>query len=177
MIDPEQLIKDAQEQIKNSKLSLEEVVKLCEDLEELQEDIEALENLIAETKEDYRVLSEVKIPEALNMIGLKELVLKDGSKIGIEDVISASIKEDNKFDAHEWLKANGYGDLIKSEVALTFGKGEEEDAQKLVEAVEGMKINYGAIKKTEKVHPQTLKIKNNIGRGIFVNIYPALKMV
>jgi len=52
------------------------------------------------------------------------------------------------------LRDNHFGDLIKNDVSVSFGRGEDNDAEKLVEHIEGLGLVH---KQKESVHYQTLK--------------------
>ena len=56
--------------------------------------------------------------------------------------------------AYKWLRENGLGDLIKNEVAVTFGKGEDNKAEQLLSLAE--QEGYEPQQK-QKVEPMTLK--------------------
>jgi hypothetical protein len=36
-------------------------------------------------------------------------------------------------DAYNWLRENGLGDIIKNNVSVTFGRGEDDKAQQLLD--------------------------------------------
>ena len=56
--------------------------------------------------------------------------------------------------AFEWLRNNGLGDIIKNEVAVQFGKGEDNKAEQLLSLAE--QEGYEPQQK-QKVEPMTLK--------------------
>lgn len=126
-----------------------------------------VEDLAAELKRaqlDLAHISGEALPSLLAEHGLSELRMADGSKITVATVISASISRDRLNDAHGWLRHNGFGDLIKNTVAVTFGKGEDEKAQALVEE---LSENGLSVDQKEAVHPSTLKAfcKEQIEKG------------
>ena len=126
-----------------------------------------VEDLAAELKRaqlDLAHISGEALPSLLAEHGLSELRMADGSKITVATVISASISKDRLNDAHGWLRHNGFGDLIKNTVAVTFGKGEDEKAQALVEE---LSENGLSVDQKEAVHPSTLKAfcKEQIEKG------------
>ena len=41
---------------------------------------------------------------------------------------SATIKADKKAEAIQWLRSNGLGDIVKNEITVNFGQGEENKA-------------------------------------------------
>jgi hypothetical protein len=126
-----------------------------------------VEDLTAELKKAQQDLAHVSgeaLPAALAEHGLTELKMADGSKVTISTVISANISKERSEAAHEWLRDNGFGDLIKNTVAVNFGKGEDDKAVELVKELE----NEGfAVDQKEAVHPSTLKAfcKEQIEKG------------
>jgi hypothetical protein len=67
-------------------------------------------------------------------------------------------------EAFDWLRQNGFGDLIKNNVTLTFGRNEDSTAKNLVEDLRKKGHN---VNQTEKVEPMTLKafVKEQIQQG------------
>lgn len=166
-ISPEELHVDAlqQRQDQISKLSLEEVIALAERLQHYEGCIEVSEEYLSEIKKEYRELAEKTLPEAMNNLGINSLGLKDGSSIGLQELVTCSINEENREAAHDWLRVNGYGDLIKNEVIVSFGKGEDAEAELLFHQ---LKFDDGRlVNKQEKVHPSTLKawVKERLKAG------------
>jgi len=122
------------------------------------------EELLRKLKEQYRQLSEEDLPQKLAAIGMSELRLQDGSKITIDNFYSTRITEKNKEAAHQWLRDNGHGDIIKNDITVSFGKGEDETAQ---ETMELLRKEGHMPKQREAVHPSTLKafVKERIESG------------
>lgn len=94
------------------------------------------------------------MPALLDEAGAKQIRLEDGRLITITTNIFASIPVAQRSKAFEWLRKNGFASVIKSEVALQFGMGEEEKANKVI----GLLRKAGfAPEFVENVHSQTLK--------------------
>ena len=64
-------------------------------------------------------------------------------------------KEREKSQAcYAWLENNGLGDIIKNQVGMSFGKGENQEAKLLEDTIK----NLGYIPEVKvSVHPSTLK--------------------
>ena len=88
----------------------------------------------------------------------------DGSTVEVKPTYGASILVDNRPQAYEWLRENGYDDIIKNNVICSFGRGEDDKASafKAFAAKEG----YVANQKTE-IHSQTLRafVKERVEAG------------
>lgn len=112
------------------------------------------EEKLKQLKEKYRQYSEEIIPEQMQSMGLSSLSMDDGSRVSVDPFYSARITEKNKQEAHEWLRKNGLGDLIKNTVSVDFVTGEDELAQKLMSALE----KQGMLpSQREAVYPSTLR--------------------
>lgn len=174
-ISTDELQKDSQSQKEAQKtLSLEEVTALCSRMVVLEDQISVMEQELSDKKQELHNLAEGTIPEALNNIGLKSMTLQDGSVIGCKDYISCSITETNRQQAHSWLRDNGYDDLIKNEVVVSFGQGEDNDAKNLLntisEEIQRGELHCGGVLQNERVHPSTLKafLKEQLKAGAAV---------
>jgi|TARA_R110002020_G_scaffold259077_1_gene472952 hypothetical protein len=143
---------------------IESLSKLCKDLLTLEAKIGNTEEQLRRLKEQSRELSEQTIPNKLAEYGVSELKLSDGSSISAEPFYSARITARNVENAHNWLRENGHGDLIKNTLTLTFGQGEDEIASELAELL----TKQGHMPATkEAVHPSTLRafVKERIESG------------
>ncbi len=67
-------------------------------------------------------------------------------------------------DAHNWLRQNGLGDIIKNDVTVSFGSGEDNKAAEYANLAKGQ--GYQPTQKL-KVEPMTLKalVRERIENG------------
>jgi hypothetical protein len=130
----------------------------------LEQRVEDLAADLKKAQADLAHISGEALPAALAEHGLTELKMADGSKVTIATVISANITKERANEAHDWLRANGYADLIKNTVSVAFGKGDDEKASSLITQLDQM--GFDADQK-EAVHPSTLKAfcREQIERG------------
>lgn len=162
-LDPVMLQADAEQQTENQakRFDLNDITKKGEELEELRALLVKASAVAADLSDKINTLETVTLPEMLKSVGLKDLTLTSGAKITLFDVISASITDENREEAHKWLRDNEHGDLIKNNLTLTFGKGEDEIAKELVTKLLQMRTEgetkFGDLVQKEQVHPQTLK--------------------
>ena len=94
------------------------------------------------------------ITDLLQSKGVSELKLTDGSKVTTKEQLYCSIKEENKEAAHNWVRDQGDGDIIKNIVSVDFKKGEDKVAQEFKQLAEdsGLVPN-----ETSSIHPSTLR--------------------
>ena len=132
--------------------------KLSEEVEKLkslQSEIKNLEDRVKDLKEDEKHFSCVIIPKLMEDMNLKSLKLQDGSELTIKKIYSASMRADKKAEAIQWLRNNGLGDIVKNEITVNFGQGEENKAAEYATLAKGQ--GYEPSQK-EAVHAMTLKV-------------------
>ena len=148
-----QFVEDAPQQVNE----LENVRSLSNqviDLQKLEEEITKEETLLKQKKERADKISSEVIPEIMESMKLKTLKLQDGSAIEVKEVYSATIPVANREGAYQWLRDNDLGDLIKNEITVSFGRGEDDKATQYASLAEGQ--GYQPQQKL-KVEPMTLK--------------------
>ena len=150
-------------QVKNEDLS--SVGALAKRAKQLEKEIEEIEVVLKERKDQQRKLLEESIPGMLQELGMKKFTMNDGSVIEIKPFYGASIKEENRAVAYEWLRKNGYDDIIKNTVSVRFGRNEDKLCDDLINQLREQ--NY-PVEQTEKIEPQTLKAwaKEMVERGV-----------
>ena len=139
-------------QVKNQ--DLDSVGKLAKRAKELEKEIAELEEVVKERKDQQRKLLEDIIPGMLAELGMKAFKMADGSQIEVKAFYSASIKEENRAAAYEWLRDHGYDDIIKNTVSVRFGRNEDQLADRLINQLREQ--NY-PVEQAQKVEPPTLK--------------------
>lgn len=133
---------------------VQRVTDLVRVMVQAQARVTELEEALSKAKEDYRRVECVDLPELMRELGLTELKLEDGTAVSVRHEVNCAITEAHSNAAHAWLRANGFGGLIKTEVVATFGRGEEDAANAAIEALALGGVEPAVV---ERVHPQTLK--------------------
>ena len=123
-------------------------------LQSLEDEVKVLEENLKRKKEAADKISEEVIPEIMEQMKLKTLKLQDGSAIEVKEIYGASIPVANREGAYKWLRDNDLGDLIKNEITVSFGRGEDNKANDYASLAE--KNGYQPSQKM-KVEPMTLK--------------------
>jgi hypothetical protein len=144
--------------------SLKALSEKSNQLQKLDDAIKEAEQTLGQLKAEYRELSEVDIPSMLSELGLSEITLKDGNKISTSTYYSARISEDKRDEAFQWLNDNGFGDIVKNTVSVSFGREEDDSAKKLVDSLED---NGYATAQKKWVEPMTLKafVREQVEKG------------
>lgn len=148
--------------VKNEDLS--SVGALAKRAKELEKEVEELESVLKERQEQRRKLLEDTIPAMLSELGMKSFKMADGSNIEVKPFYSASIKEESRAKAYEWLRENGFDDIIKNTVSVRFGRGEDGLCDTLLNQLREQ--NY-PVEQSQKIEPQTLKawVREQVERG------------
>ena len=106
----------------------------CVKLKQKEDEIAALEEQLKNKKAEADDIGSRVIPELLSEQGLSEIKLSDGSKVSVKKEYRATVPQDEerKGAALQWLRDNGLGDIIKNNVSVSFGKGEDDKAEQLL---------------------------------------------
>jgi len=120
---------------------------------EQQERFEELTAQVADAKKALQQTSMEDIPSLMDEIGMASFKLESGAQVSVETKITASIAKKNQAEAFKWLKDNGHESLIKNDVTVSFGKGEDKKADKLTAQLEKKNLQ---VKRKTSVHAQTL---------------------
>lgn len=123
-------------------------------MESLSKEIEDMEENLKKKKKDLDVISGEVIPTMMSEMGLSQLKLMDGSQIDVKPFYNATITVANRESAFNWLRQNGLGDIIKNEMVVSFGRGEDNKAAEYAELAKSQGLQPA---QKLKVEPMTLK--------------------
>ena len=146
-------VEDAPQQV-NELENVRSLSNYVIDLQRLEEEIIKEETLLKQKKERADKISEEVIPGIMESMKLKTLKLQDGSAVEVKDIYSATIPVTNREGAYQWLRENDLGDLIKNEITVSFGRGEDNKASEYADLAKG---NGFEPTQKLKVEPMTLK--------------------
>jgi hypothetical protein len=77
--------------------TLSSIAKLAKEALIIEDQIKDLETTLAEAKESLRKLTDERIPEALNEMGMSSFKMADGSAIEVKPFYSASIPAESSW--------------------------------------------------------------------------------
>ena len=143
---------------------LKTVAELAKEIQNEEEYISCLEDDLKKAKKKLLKMTDEDLPALLQEVGINKFELDDGSTVEVKQTYGASILVDNRPQAYEWLRENGYDDIIKNNVICTLGRGEDDKASAF--QAFAAKEGYAANQKTE-IHPQTLRafVKERVEAG------------
>ena len=104
------------------------VAGMARAIRDKEAEVNELDQTLKNEKRALMKLTDEDLPTMLAEIGLTSMKLDDGSEVSIKPQYGANILVDNRPAAYEWLRENGYDDIIKNTVACTFGRGEDDKA-------------------------------------------------
>ena len=142
--------KDQQDAMKKTE-GIQSLADQVEKLESLQKQLEDQENNVKSLKSEIQKVSGDIIPTMMSEMGLSELKLQDGSHLKVSTSYKAHITEANKEAAYNWLRNNGLGDIIKNEISVSFGRGEDIKAAHYAELAKGQ-----GLQPTQKMNPHLI---------------------
>ena len=123
-------------------------------LKNLEDEIRNAEEGVKKLKEQARIISELEIPSMMKEMNITKLKLSDGEYVEVGKFYSASIPAEKQDEAFTWLRNNGLGDIIKNDITVTFGRGEDNKAATYAVLARGQ--GFEPVQKIG-VHSQTLK--------------------
>ena len=127
------MLEDSKDLLDNVEVT--DIAQQCIKLKEKEDEIAELEDKLKAKKAEADDISSRVIPELLAEQGLSEIKLADGSKVSVKKEFRATLPKDEvrRDAAYQWLRDQGLGDIIKNNVSVTFGKGEDDKAQSLID--------------------------------------------
>ena len=128
------------EMVKDSKDLLDsvEVTNLadeCQKLKDTEDMIKSAEQHLKDLKAKADDIGSRVIPELLAEQGLTSLKLADGSSVSVKKEYRCTLPKDDsrREQCYKWLRDNQLGDIIKNNVSVTFGRGEDDKAKQLLD--------------------------------------------
>ena len=127
------MLEDTKDMLDN--IEITDIAKQCVMLKEKEDEIAELEDKLKAKKAEADDISSRVIPELLQEQGLQEIKLADGSKVSVKKEFRATLPKDDlrRESAYQWLRDQGLGDIIKNNVTVSFGRGEDNKANQLMD--------------------------------------------
>lgn len=129
-------------------------------MERLEDAIKNGEKKIKEWKKELTTLSQETLPNKMAELGIPGIDLTTGRRIQIEPIVAAKMpkKEESEVYARaiKWLDAHNLGDIVKREIAVSFGKESEEQSKRVMEEIKRITNGEVPVFERQDVHYQTL---------------------
>ena len=117
---------------------------------------------------EFQLENEI-IPSMIESAGVKSLTLTDGSKVSVKDQLRANITMENEEYCFNRLQELGLDDVIKNEVKLTFGRGQDSDAINLVNELQDRGL-YPSNKKAVAWNTLSKLVEEQIAKGSMTSV-------
>lgn len=155
---------DYMEGFEKPAIDLNKLTEYAIESDDLQNELDTLAVKQAELESRRDEILRRLIPEMMEQAGLESFKMANGATIGVKNEIKASISQANAPKAFAWLTEHDFDGIIKTKVISAFGRGELEEAQKLLDQLESDGVD-AALK--QEVHPSTLKsfVKERLEEG------------
>ena len=129
----------------------------------VQQQIDDAEQHIKALKEEKQRIAFEQIPMLMDEMGIERIDV-DGAIVKLKSFVSASIPADRKQEAFNWLREHGHEGIIKNEIVVSFGKGEDNAAGDVMYQLE--EKGFHPEQKTH-IHSMTLKgfIREQVEKG------------
>ena len=107
----------------------------CQKLKDTEDMIKSAQKHLQDLKAKADDIGSRVIPELLAEQGLTSLKLADGSSVSVKKEYRCTLPKDDsrREQCYKWLRDNQLGDIIKNNVSVTFGRGEDDKAQQLLD--------------------------------------------
>ena len=129
------------------------ISKACQDYLKSEEEINNLELMLKSKKESLRQQNEL-IVQLMEERGVRSIKMKDGQSVDIKPFYTGTITKEKQQEAFQWLRDNGYDDIIKNQVVVKFGRAEDEKANNVFTELANQGLDTD---RNVKVEPMTLK--------------------
>ena len=142
--------------------------QLVKQVTELDKKIDDWEGQIKILKDQRKRITHDRIPGLMDEMGVEKIEV-EGASVSCKPVVHASIPVPRKEEAFAWLRENSLDGIIKNDVVVTFGKGEDNIAGNLV----GQLQEKGFDPKTKThIHASTLKafVKERVTAGKHIDL-------
>ena len=143
---------------------LDTVAGLARKIKQQQDKVERLDRELKDEKQALLKLTDEDLPSTMADLGLSRFSLDDGSTVEVKPTYGASILVKDRPAAYDWLRENGFDDIIKNVISCQFGRGEDDQAS----AFHAFASQQGyPADQNESIHSSTLKafVKERIETG------------
>ena len=137
-------------------------------LNEKQEQIDETEKYLKELKAEKQRIAFEHIPMLMDEMAIERIDV-DGLTVKLKPFVSASIPADRKQDAFNWLREHGLDDIIKNDIIVSFGRGQDNQAGDVMYDLE--QKGFHPEQKTH-IHSMTLKafVRERVEKGLPIDL-------
>ena len=143
---------------------LERIRKLAQEQRNLENDLEAAQRTVDAVSKHLRQISDEELPNAMDTIGVTEVVTEDGLKVTVTDDFTASASKRNFPAVMEHLERLNATGLVKHELVVPFDKDKDAEAKELLDR---LTADGFAVKDKQDINTSSLKafVKEQLQAG------------
>lgn len=130
------------------------VAALCVRLADVRRDLQDAEAAVDAARGREQQLVERDIPDAMSSHGVTRIDITSLGSVVVDVEYYATITDANRQAAHDWLRAEGHGALIKNTVTVWLAKEQDTLAAEVAEFLTSRGLSF---ERKEQVHSSTLK--------------------
>jgi hypothetical protein len=134
-------------------INMSELIQLADELDALEAQVSDKELELSVLKQARKTIAEESLPTLMEQAGVDTLKLTNGRKIEIKDFVDARITDPNV--AFEWLRETDNESIIKNEISVSLGRGDDAIAQDIIQTLKEQYEVEAAVK--VGIHNMTLK--------------------
>jgi hypothetical protein len=148
---------------------LAQISQLARALRVHKENVANLTQELKAAEKQLRDVEERDLPAAMSALGFRSFTLDSGELVEIKEELYCGIPKAREQEAFGWLRQTGNDSIIKREVTVCFGKGDDDAADSAVDLITD-KFQTAAVTGKQSVHPSTLKafLKEQLEEGVDV---------
>jgi len=141
---------------------------LVRQLNNIQQQIDDAEQHLKALKKEKQSIAFEQIPMLMDEMSL-ERVDVDGLSVKLKPFVTASIPADRKQEAFNWLREHGLDDIIKNDIIVSFGRGQDNQAGDVMYDLE--QKGFHPEQKTH-IHSMTLKafVRERVEQGLPIDL-------
>ena len=141
---------------------------LVRQLNNIQQQIDDAEQHLKALKKEKQSIAFEQIPMLMDERSL-ERVDVDGLSVKLKPFVTASIPADRKQEAFNWLREHGLDDIIKNDIIVSFGRGQDNQAGDVMYDLE--QKGFHPEQKTH-IHSMTLKafVRERVEQGLPIDL-------
>lgn len=155
-------------------ITLQDLSGLVDRFMDAEKDVAEKEKAFKASKERLALYQENLLPNTLRELDVREYKLGDGRVISLDMKVSCGVTDLTMDAAEAWLTEHNLDGIIKHQVIVEFGKGENEQANEMLtrirEELEKMEMPLTSATDKKAIHFQTLAamVREQMAQGVDV---------
>lgn len=141
-------------------ITMQDLIGLAHRTLQVADEVAAAQAALRKAEKRLELHAQNLLPNAMRELDITEFKLSDGRKIQLSPKVSASVTPDRMEQARAWLTEHNLNGIIKHQLILEFGKGEDDVAERVKRAVlellEDVDLDHSYLTDKESIHNQTL---------------------